>query len=77
MLKVSVTVHFDGIYSDLWYRNRCIQSTIDEGQESRANKFPLSPVLFINLLCHSPTCIFSPSVFGAYAQDAVSRQKYP
>jgi Mitochondrial ATP synthase B chain precursor (ATP-synt_B) len=40
-------------------RNRCIQSTIDDGMDSRANRFPLSPVFFINLLCHSRTSIFS------------------
>jgi hypothetical protein len=36
-------------FTDSGNRNRCIQSTIDEGKDSRANKFPLSPVLFRNL----------------------------
>jgi hypothetical protein len=40
------------------HRDRCIQSAIDWGKDSRANIFPLSPVLFINLLCHSRTSIF-------------------
>lgn len=42
-------------------RNRSIQGAIDEGLDRRANRFPLSPVLFINLLCHSRTSIFSHS----------------
>jgi hypothetical protein len=47
------------IFTNTVNRNRCIQSTIDEGKDLRANRFPLSPVLFINLLCHSRTSIFS------------------
>ena len=48
-------------FTDSGNRNRCIQSTIDEGKDSRANIFPLSPVLFINLLCHSRISVISSS----------------
>jgi F-type H+-transporting ATPase subunit b len=41
-------------------RDCCIQSTIDLEKISRAKRFPLSPVLFITLLCHSRLRIFSP-----------------
>lgn len=48
-----------GIIANAIHRDSCIQSTIDGGKDSRVNRFPLSPVLFINLLCHSRTSIFS------------------
>lgn len=38
-------------------RDRAVESTIDWGDHSRTNRFPLSPPLFINYLCNSQSRI--------------------
>ena len=46
--------------TDQLNRNCRVQSTIDEGRiQDQTADFLLSPVLFINLLCHSQTSILS------------------